>query len=304
MKSRGVAVIGAFLLIVVALTLRNQVAGSDGDGATKGHSGGGKPVVACSPDLASVCAALADDGTIADHPPSLDLDHAAEPPAGIDGWITWSPAPQIANFDAGSTKVWGPPEVLGSAAAAVLIDPDSIAALPAACRAKPTWSCLGAAAPDLSIGVGDPATAEGIARLAPFARARTTDDDPAQLDVEGLSAIVTSPQDPQADAGTMAERLTTKVGSLSMVAGANDLLLAQTRSSQGQQRRLRVLSPSPAHRLTVVITDRVGGGTGGAVSCKDDSTAAALTDLGIQPCEGTDDAALAGFLFQVQKKVG
>lgn len=305
--NRGLAVLGAFALIVLALLARSKFADSStsSDGTKK--PSGDKPVVACTPDLMAVCDALVRDGRIAADPPSLDLGDASDPDAKIDAWITWNPAPQIADASNQTDKVWGTPIVLGSARAAVLIDGASAAGLSATCRSKVTWTCLGAASPGLSVGVGDPATAEGIARLTPFARTFATDDDFTTLDGNALSDLVNSPPTPQAPAAEMAERLTTTLGSVSMVAGPNDLLLAQTKTAQGQTRKLRILSPTPAARLTVVLAPRAASDADlGKVDCNGgapDSLTKPLVRLGLQPCEGTAPGALAGFLFQVQKEV-
>lgn len=305
------AVIAAFVLIALAIFVRGLLVDDDEGGATKGDKGddgGSLPVVACTPDLASVCDALAADGKVAEEPPSLDLSGAAQPPSEVDAWITWSPAPEIANFAAGQPKVWEEPEVLGSAREAVLIDEASARELAASCRSEPTWSCLAAAAPGLAIGVGDPATAEGIARLAPLARTFTTDDDYTALDTEALRDLIASPSAGQADAATQAGLLATRPGALAMATGANDLLAAQTRTPQGEQRGLRVLSPAPATRLVVVLAERAGrDGSADGLDCEPDppdALAESLDALGLQPCEGDADAALAGFLFQVQRKVG
>ena len=304
------AVIAAFVLIALAIFVRGLVADDGDSGGSDGPKRGEDevPVVACTPDLIEVCDALAADGLIAKDPPQLDLSGAAAPAAEIDAWITWNPAPQIANFEVQPDRVWQTPKVLGSAVEAVLIDDTSVQALPAACRTDPSWSCLAAASPGLSVGVGDPATADGIARLAPFARTFTTDDDYTALDTEGLVDLISSPPGDQAAAVDMAEQLTTRPGSVSMTSGPNDLLVAQTRTPQGQQRKLRVLSPSPQARLVVVVAERVDwSGAADDLTCDPDppdALVAPLDDLGLQPCEGKADAALAGFLFQVQKKVG
>lgn len=310
MKDRGLAVLGAFVLIVVALFIRGRVVGGSDGGDPGSKRSTGRPTVACTPELQSVCDALAADRAITATDP-LDLDDASEPDGAVDAWITWSPAPEIANFGADPSTpntVWQKPTALGSATQAVLVDPGTLDDLTDVCRDHTSWSCLAAAAPDLSIGVGDPNTAEGIARLAPFAQALTVDDDPEQLDVDGVRGVVISPTTGQASAAELADRLTTQVGSLSMVAGPNDLLLEQTKTSQGRQRGLQLLTPSPAYRLVVVIAERTGrDGSADRLDCAGgapDPLGPALAEVGVQPCEGTASAALAGLLFQVQKKVG
>ncbi|HWJ97550.1 MAG TPA: hypothetical protein VNQ33_05280, partial [Acidimicrobiales bacterium] len=207
MKSRGAAVIGAFALIALAIFIRGLLVSDDGGGSDgpKQSSSGGAPVVACTPELLAVCEAMAADGLIADDPPALDLPDAAAPPSDVDAWVTWNPAPQIANYvssRSGTTSVWSTTEAFGSAPEVILADGSTATNLAADCRATTTWACLGGLAPELSIGVGDPATSEGIARLAPFAQAFAADDDPSTLDVGALDAIVRSPAEGQSDATT------------------------------------------------------------------------------------------------------
>jgi len=312
MKSRGVAVIAAFVLIALAIFVRGLLV-EDGGGSTgskKGHQGSGLPVVACTPDLASVCAALAAEGRIAEKPPALDLPDAADPPSTVDGWITWNPAPQIANYLSSPTltpRVWTDTQALGSAEELILADGPTASDLAARCKATTTWACLGGLAPELSIGVGHPSTAEGIARLAPFAQAFAEDDDPTTLDVEALDAIVTSPTGDQAAAADMARQLTTTLGSLSMVAGPELLLQRQIDTPAGRTRKLNVISSSPKSTLTVVLAARAGHEDDvGDLTCKDlpKRAKAALARAGLTACTGSTDDALAGFLYQVQKKVG
>jgi hypothetical protein len=313
MKSRGVAVIAAFVLIALALFVRGRIVDDGGTGSKPGNKDGdGAPVVACTPELAAVCDALAAEGSIAADPPMLDLPEAAEPPADVDGWITWNPAPAIANYIASpqlSSVVWDQDgaEALGSATQVALVDQATNQALPAACRSTPTWSCLGGAEAGLAVGVGDPATSEGIARLAPFARAFATDDDHETLDVAAVDDLVRSTQVAQSDAATMAEQLTTSPGTVSIVAGPDALLTSLTTTARGEQRGLRVLRPTPSARLTVVLAARSGRADeldGLGCDQLDGSVTAALRAAGVKACTGTADAALAGFLYQVQKKVG
>jgi hypothetical protein len=310
MKSRGAAVIAAFVLIALAVFIRGKVVGGDGDGGSDGpkRSDDEAPVVACTPDLIEVCDALAEAGRISSPAPELDLDGASAPDTEIDGWITWNPAPAIANFDAGDPAVWGTPTVFGAALEAVLVDATTDGEIQAGCRTDPTWSCLAELSPGLTFGVGDPATAEGIARLAPFAQAFSEDDDYATLDTARLRELVDGP-DAQASAVTMARQMA-QPGFVSMTAGPADLLEQQAATPQGTQRGLRVLAPDPVNGLTVVLAPRAGREDDlDGLGCSDggelpEGAAPALADLGVAPCTGRTTDALAGFLFQVQKKVG
>lgn len=320
MKSRGAAVIAAFVLIALAVFIRGKLVGDDGSGGSDGPGKGGAeaPVVACTPELDAVCDALVDAGEISpytelgeddvERPATLDLDEASARESDIAGWITWNPAPEIANFAAGDPAVWGTPTVLGAASEAVLVDESTSGEIPSACRTDPTWSCLADLSPGLTFGVGDPATAEGIARLTPLARAFAEDDDYATLDTARLRELVDGP-DAQASATEMARQMA-QPGFVSMAAGPADLLERQAATPQGEQRGLRVLAPAPVNGLTVVLAPRAGREDDlDGLACSGggelpEGTVPALADLGVAPCTGRATDALAGFLFQVQKKVG
>ena len=115
MKQRLLAIAGAVALVAVAVLVRATVL-DGGDGSGSG-GGGGAPRVACTPDLVAVCAALADAGAIARDPIALDLDGATEPPADLDGWLTWDGAPGVANEDAPGT--WQDPVAVAGSPLAV-----------------------------------------------------------------------------------------------------------------------------------------------------------------------------------------
>ena len=107
MKSRGAPVIGAFLLIALAIFVRGLLVDDGGGGSdgSKRSDGGDAPVVACTPELMGVCEALANEGMIADDPMELDLPDAAEPPPdcdpGNDG------ATELGQITCGAPS-WGP----------------------------------------------------------------------------------------------------------------------------------------------------------------------------------------------------
>jgi hypothetical protein len=308
MRSRGAAVIAAFALIALAIFVRGRLVddGGKGDGSDRPDPTGDTalPVVACTPDLVDVCDALAADGKIDADPPVLDLPGAADPDDAIDGWITWSPAPAIADFAAGQPAVWADPAVLGSARNAVLIDAAAVDQLPPGCAASPTWSCL-IGVDGLTVGVGEPSTAEGIARLTPIARTFASDDDYTTLDTGALDDLVAGPDD-QRSAAEMAKQMT-QPGFVSMTTGPSALLARQAKTPQGEQRGLRVLAPSPKATLTVVLAPRRGrAGRLDGLACTDLSgqVTKAIAAAGLAACTGSASDALAGFLYQVQRKVG
>lgn len=303
------AVIGAFVLIALALVIRSQL---ENDGSGSGGSDGPKtsdgspPVVACTPELAVVCGALADAGEIADDPPELDLADASAPPEDIDGWITWNPAPQIADFDAAQGDAWATPRPLGAGTLVALMDPATEDTLVQACTRPTVWACIGEApAADLTVGVGDPTTAEGLARLNPIAVALTPGRDPDQMPVGDLLDLIEGPSS-QSDAATMS-RSATQAGVISIVVGPEDVLGRAAQTNQGKARKLRVAVATPDTQATVVLAPRAGREDAVAgLTCADlpDEAAAALRDAGVEPCTGKASDALAGFLYQVEKKVG
>jgi len=310
MRERVLAVVGAVCLVAVALLVRSAIVGGDDGGGSGGGAGDGRPTVACEPDLAEVCELLARDGVIGADPPTLSLADAAAPPDDVDAWITWDPAPALADFDAGGDGVWaetgllasGPLRLLGTA-------PD----LDVACGTEPPWTCLQEAAEaGQAIGVGDPTTAEGLARLLPVARTYATDDDPATLDAAGLRALIESPVGGQRDARRMARSLATAPGRLSLVVGPGDVLASEAQSAQGRARALLVASPSPTTRASIVAAGRRSGQTDEIAEAVCDRDTGSMTEVqailsGVGAttfCEGelaTDQ--LAGFLYQVREKV-
>ena len=302
------AVIGAFVLIALAIVARNHFA-DDGGGSSNGsgrpHKGGSAPVVACTPDLAAVCTALADQGSIAKDPPTLDLDGAATPDSKIDGWITWDPAPQIANFDAGQPKVWGVADALGSTSLAALAEGEVFGGLRSGCGEQVDWACFAKRWREwgMTIGVGDPTTAEGLSRLAPLAIALAPDLDTEELQPSDLRDIVTSPAIPQSDAASMS-LAATQPGKITLVIGPQSLLEARANSPQGKNLRLEPRALKPTRTATVVVAPRVGRDLGDpAGACEDDAVAKALESVGVVPCsDGRDDVDRAGFLYVVREK--
>lgn len=305
MKERILAVGAVVLLIAGALVARDAIAGDDTGGGKTASSG--KPVVACTQDLIEVCDALADAGEIAADPPVLDLDQAADPPDDIDSWITWDPAPRIANFDAEGT--WSSPTVLGTAPLSVVA---ADGALAAGCPDETTWACLARSAEaGLAIGVGRPSTAEGIARLAPLARALTDADDPDALDVLALADLVAGPSGGQRDAAHQADALVVTPGALDAVVGPAPVLTRAAGTPRGQGRELDVREPAPEASAGVVLVSRPDHRHDLPDLCEPPdepsllrlAAGVALVDAGIEDaCVGdlaTDQ--VAGFLYRVRQ---
>lgn len=302
------AVVGAIALVAVALVVRAQLSGDDDGGRA---SEGGRPAVACTPDLTAVCAALADEGRIAEDPLVLELSSAAEPPPGIDAWITWDPAPGIANIDADVAGVRAPWDL--EQAVPVGAAPLSIATTggidqpPGGCvSSELTWACFGTPrSEDYSLGVGDPTTADGLARLYPIAASLVDTDageDFRSLTATDLAEIIDSPADGQAGRfPDQFQTLLTRPGTLTFLVGPS---VAFTRATNAP----KTLEPEPVTKIVAVIAGR----TGRALSSEDlrqlvegDEVGEAIQGVGLIPRDGDlAPASRAGDLFAVREAAG
>lgn len=304
MRERILAIVGAAALIAVAFVIRSVVAGDDGAGGAGG--GGGRPVVACTPDLMAVCDALVADGRIANNPPALDLgvEAAAAEVGGrrLDGWVTWDPAPGIANLDAtqaGRMPRWDRSTPLGASPLAVATTSNNAISLPEGCSFDVAeWSCLNAPPPGLALGVGSGETSESLARLHPIAASLVPPEgDFTDLEASKLGAILDSPPDGQDPFPHQLTTLRTKPGALSLLVGPQ--------RSLERAGNLLVAVPEPASGVVVVLAQRdrdadlLGDGLDSAAVDR------SLRDAGVTPGEGKlapEDRA--GDLSAVRQKVG
>ena len=296
MKQRLLAIVGAVALVAVAVLVRATVL-DGGDGSGSG-GGGGAPRVACTPDLVAVCAALADAGAIERDPIALDLDGATEPPADLDGWLTWDGAPGVANEDAPAT--WQDPVAVAGSPLAVARRAGPAPALPTGCTAAAlTWRCIVDAAFDgTAVGVGTGTTAESLVRLSPLAAALVpVDGDATDIDATDLRTVLASPADPQDLFPAQLVTLRTKLGALTWLVGPQGALDA----ADG----LVVVRPkgAPVQASVVLAATRSGRLGDVAARLRDAGPAAALRDAGVEP--GAGRLALdPGDLYAVRDKVG
>lgn len=263
MGKRVVAIVGALALVAAALFVRHALSdrgnGDGGPGAGTDSGSGGLPVVACTPDLADICQALADDGKVTPAAETLDLDGAVDPPQEVDAWITWDPAPGIANLQDVNSEVWTGSTAIAQAELAILVSPAAREGLAAACKSSLRWSCIAEnAGDDLPTGTGSPETAEGLARIAPLASSLHAPGDPTEVKGDLLTQVVEGPVDGQADAASMIERITTRSGALALVIGPKLVLDVAAASQQGQGQQLAVQQPSPPERIVAVLAVRSG----------------------------------------------
>lgn len=297
MKQRLLAIAGAIALVVVAVLVRTTVL--DGGGGGPGGGGGGKaPRVACTPDLAGVCAALADAGAIAREPIELDLTGAAKPPADLDGWITWDGAAGVADLDAPGT--WQKPVPVAGSPLAVARRSGPAPTLPAGCTAAAvTWRCIvDSALAGTAVGVGTGTSAESLVRLDPLAAALVpTDGDVTDIDAADLRAVVASPADPQDLFPSQLVTLRTRLGALTWLVGPQAAL--------EEADDLVVLRPTGGAVLAAVVLAATRSGDVGRLAdrLQEGAPAAALRDAGVEPGAGRLSLD-PGELYAVRDKVG
>ena len=256
MRERVLAIIGAVAPIAVALLVRSWL-GDDRDGSPTGSGGGGgsggRPVVACTPDLTVVCDALADDGRIADDPPTLDLDSGADAPdPTIDAWITWDPAAWLVNENASQgIAVWAEGAPLGSASLGLLLPSEDREGQDPECG----WNCLTEQIVEDGrvVPVGEPTTAVGLARWRPVARslAAMVDDRHRDIPESQVRGLLDGPTQGQSMASL--DRFVTAPGTADWFVGLVPLVEAY----EGR-RGLTTIIPSPDAEATMVVVSRSG----------------------------------------------
>lgn len=89
---RALALVGAILLVAVAVVVRGSMDSDDSNGDDPGGGGGSDLVVACVPELADACEALDADVTIEDPTATIaNLD-------AYDAWVTLDPWQEMAGI--------------------------------------------------------------------------------------------------------------------------------------------------------------------------------------------------------------
>lgn len=300
MKQRVFAGVGAVLLIVAAIVVRAQLT-DDPTAARRSNGSTGTPTVACTPDLQPICDALVDQGRIEAAAP-FDLKDAKNPDAAVDGWITWDPAPGIVDADPDARGTWVDPAVLGSSPAVVLL-PGSLAAdLKDGCTGGSSWACVAeAGGSQLTLGVGSPTTAEGLARLGALGPGLAPSGDFLNdLDTRLLADILGGPTQPQSSLADQG-RDVVQQGLLDAVVGPQQALDPIASSPRGKQRRLVISLQTPATSLTIVLATRQGADLGSLAGDIRTDADVALSEFVTPGTTGLAPEGLAGDLFQIRK---
>ena len=150
---RVVAVLGAVLLVVVAVFVRGLIDGDDDSGGDDGGNGspsGTDVTLVCIEELQAVCEAMEADGAIAgfsteDGGETVDRLAAGED-LEADGWLAIEPFPGMADVgrgEAGLDPLFDEPAGVGfTATPALVTHPGRSAAFEEACN-EVDWRCVG-----------------------------------------------------------------------------------------------------------------------------------------------------------------
>ncbi len=300
---RVVAVLGAVLMVAVALLVRGVIDGDDdGGGGSRDPDGDGEVTLLCVEELEEVCAALQDDGAIDRfevEPAGETVDRAAQEDLGADGWLTLGPLPGMADVarqqegrGASFSDVQGTGYVT---AVAVVAHPARVGAFEAACGATLEWTCLGDLARDdwsdhdgesswgeIKVGLDDPDSAAGLLAAAQAVAAHLDLPTFATNDLENSDADRWLGRF-RYDRDVLPHLVTQGAGAFSAV-GALDVE-AQTLAETAQGADLAIFYPAPMYRVEVVL---VAPGTSSDDLVDGDALDGALDDDGWDRADSSD----------------
>lgn len=308
MKQRILATLGAIALVGAALFGRGLLRGSDSGGGPSGQGskgGSGLPVVACTPDLAEICQALAADDKIAPGTDPLDLDGAAAPPPKVEGWIAWDPASQIANLDAGGAERWAESKpVMSARLATVTSDAGRTDLSGAPCPVENFDSppkvapCVQALVNGrVTLGVGDGSTSESIARLVTIGPAFVDNGEPDRATLRAIADGAPRPGTAQEQATSQTQRA---LGA-SVVFGPIDALQRVAQKPGGRNGGLEV-RPVGGQVMEVVLAARVGRDLTNVVDAsQSEGLATVRKRLGLSAGSAASNNVDPGVMYQVWK---
>jgi len=270
---RVVAVLGAVLMVVVALLVRGAL-DDDGDDGSDGGGGGadGEITLLCVEELEDVCDALQEAGAIDGFETEAagdTADRMAEEGAdlGADGWLTLDPLPGIADVareESGSGALFGDPARSGfSSTMAVVVHPDRAEALDEACDGEVGWPCLGDLVGDrwdehggdprwgtVKVGIDDPGSSAGLLVAAHAVAAHLELDTFARNDLDASDAVRWIGRFGRGDR-VLGQLVTRGAGAFSAVGALDVEARALAATAQGAD--LGIFYPAPMFRAEVVL---------------------------------------------------
>ena len=304
---RVLAVLGAVLMVAVALLVRSAL---DGDDATGGDGGGSEDAVRllCAEELADVCRRLEDEGLaeIQIEAVGLTVDRlgALDADLEVDAWLTLDPFPQQVNdrrlFATGNALFADPVATDHSSGLALVAQADRGVALEQDCTAV-GWACVGDAAGEpwadhggeaawgpVKPGYDAPDTsATGLLVLAQAMADHLGEPGFAGQDIDERWLGDLEDAVPTRTAGPSLLRLAQQGGAAFGAVGALGAdAEALARTAQGAD--LTIFYPAPMFRASVVLAPGRGG---------EDDVSDALTDL-------LDDEAFTDALTAAGWEVG
>ena len=270
---RVVAVLGAVLMVAVALLVRGAIDGDDDGGGSDGSrdaDGDGEVTLLCADELEDVCRSLRDAGAIDGfevEPAGETVDRVVAEDLGADGWLTLDPLPEMANVareQDGRGPIFDDPHGTGfTTDLAVVAHPLRAPTFESACSGEIDWICLGDLAGDawsdhggepgwgeIKVGIDDLDSASGLLVAAQAVAAHL------ELDTFATNDLESSDADRWAgrfvfESDALAALVTQGPGAFSAV-GALDVE-AQSFAQTPRGADLAIFYPAPMYRPEVVL---------------------------------------------------
>ncbi|HEY5886542.1 MAG TPA: hypothetical protein VIT24_02390 [Acidimicrobiales bacterium] len=276
---RVLAVLGAVLMVTLALLVRSLIDGDEDGGQASGEGGNGDvPTLVCAEELADVCERLERDGaadvTIEPVGETVDRLGAVDAELDADGWLTLDPFPQQVDerreFATGSALFGDSVATDRSSGLALVAFADRAAALEADCP-DVDWACLGDAAGEpwadhggesswgeVKPGYDAPDTsATGLLVLAQAMAAHLDDPGFAGQDIDDRWLGDLEDAVPTRTAGTALLKLVQQGRAAFGAVGALGIE-AEAVAGTAQGEDLTIFYPAPMFRASVVLAPRRG----------------------------------------------
>lgn len=245
MKNRGLALVAAVAMVVVAVQVRARLDDREVDR---------RPRIVCANEVAVVCVLIQDDADVDIEPAGVTADRllAAGNDLGLDGWITPGPWAEMVRRSREQASKSGGLTVAAPVARSRLafaVWPERLDGLRSTCGGDVGWQCLvqASAAPTFKLGFPDPRRdALGLVALGSAAQAlapdNPLDDDVLHGALDTLARAVPQPLPPF----------------LTVLAGGPSLVDVYATVEVGGSRRMTLTYPAPVVTADVVPAYGVG----------------------------------------------